>query len=241
MIDEIENNNNNLINEKIFLLTNIFESVPNNPSKILPLVSSSNNINAFYSFLNYNNDSSENNPSIKIKLELLEILSKLFEINNNLIFLFLKKCKSNIKSFFDPLIDIYLNENTSDIKDKKIIEDLLLLIIKIVPVNKNIFEYVYQKLSKYFGKDAKNKLSNETFLKYLNLLDIFYTCSLSDNKNENNEEGKKEIKNYIYFNGIKNKLTLTLNKSSNNINTDFPTLENGFSFITWIKIENNIN
>ena len=240
MIDEIENNNNNLINEKIFLLTNIFESVPNNPSKILPLVSSSNNINAFYSFLNYNNDSSENNPSIKIKLELLEILSKLFEINNNLIFLFLKKCKSNIKSFFDPLIDIYLNENTSEIKDKKIIEDLLLLIIKIVPVNKNIFEYVYQKLSKYFGKDAKNKLTNETFLKYLNLLDIFYTCSLSDNKNENNEEGKKEIKNYIYFNGIKNKLTLTLNKSSNNINTDFPTLENGFSFITWIKIEKEL-
>ena len=31
-----------------------------------------------------------------------------------------------------------------------------------------------------------------------------------------------------------------MNKSSNNINTDFPTLENGFSFITWIKIEKEL-
>ena len=245
MSDEVDNNSNNSINEKIFLLTNIFDHLPNMTSRILPLISSSNNIRSFYSFLNYNNDSSDNYCPIKEKLELLDILSKLFQMNNNLIFLFLKKCKSNIKSFFGPLIDIYLNENTVDIKNKKIIEDLLLLIINNVSVNKNILDYIYQKLSKYFTFDAKIKLTNDTFLKYLNLLDIFYTGNLIDDKNENenannNIEVKKEIRNFIYLNGFKNKLSLIVNKSSNNINTDFPTLENGFSFITWIKLEKSL-
>ena len=240
MSNEIENNTNNQINEKIFLLTNIFEYVPKTQNKLLPLISSSNGIKVLFSFLNYNNNSSTNNVSINEKLELLNILSKLLELNNNLIFLFLKKCKSNIKSFFDPLIDIYLNENITSIQNKKIIEDLLLLIIQNVSTDKYIFDFIYQKLSKYFGKDEKIKLTNETFSKYLNLLDIFYTGTSGDDNNKNIIEEKKEIKNFIYFNGFKNKLTLELNKSSNNFNTDFPTLENGFSFITWIKIEKSL-
>ena len=237
MSNEIEKNKNNSINEKIFLLKNIFEYVPRLENKLLPLISSSNEIKVLYSFLYYNNDNSANIISINEKLELINILSKLFEMNNNLIFLFLKKCKSNIKSFFDPLIDIYLNENITAIPNKKIIEDFLLLIVKHVSVDKYIFDFIYQKLAKYFGKDAKIKLNDETFSKYLNLLDIFYTGSLGDDNNKNNIEEKKEIKNFIYFNGFKNKLSFELNKSSNNINSDFPTLENGFSFITWVNIE----
>ena len=240
MSNEIENNANNIINEKIFLLTNIFEYMPKMQNKLLPLISSSNGIKVLYSFLNYNNNCTDNIVSINEKLELLNILSKLLELNNNLIFLFLKKCKSNIKSFFDPLIDIYLNENNTAIQNKKIIEDLLLLIIKYVSTDKYIFDFIYQKLSKYFRKDEKIKLTNETFLKYLNLLDIFYTGTLGDDNNKNIIEEKKEIKNFIYFNGFKNRLSLELNKSSNNLNTDFPTLENGFSFITWIKVEKNL-
>ena len=88
MSDEADNNSNNSINEKIFLLTNIFDHLPNMTSRILPLISSSNNIRSFYSFLNYNNDSSDNYSPIKEQLELLDILSKLFQMNNNLIFLF---------------------------------------------------------------------------------------------------------------------------------------------------------
>ena len=237
MSNEIIKNKNNSINEKIFLLKNIFEYVPRLENKLLPLISSSNEIKVLYSFLYYNNDNSANIISINEKLELINILSKLFEMNNNLIFLFLKKCKSNIKSFFDPLIDIYLNENITAIPNKKIIEDFLLLIVKHVSVDKYIFDFIYQKLAKYFGKDAKIKLNDETFSKYLNLLDIFYTGSLGDDNNKNNIEEKKEIKNFIYFNGFKNKLSFELNKSSNNINSDFPTLENGFSFITWVNIE----
>ena len=93
MSNEIEKNKNNSINEKIFLLKNIFEYVPRLENKLLPLISSSNEIKVLYSFLYYNNDNSANIISINEKLELINILSKLFEMNNNLIFLFLKKCK----------------------------------------------------------------------------------------------------------------------------------------------------
>ena len=116
MSHAIENNDENKrTNEKIYLITNIFHNIPNFPNNLLPLVSSPNNINVLYSFLNYNNENSEENSkdqnyknSIITKIELLNYLKTLFQMNNNLIYLFIKKCKSNIKSFFDPLIDIYL-------------------------------------------------------------------------------------------------------------------------------------
>ena len=117
------NNENDYQNEKVFLLTNIFHSIPNNPNKLLPLVSSPNDINVLFSFLNYNNENTEENiedenykKTINTKIHLLNFLMSLFQLNSNLIYLFLKKCKSNIKSFFDPLIDLYLNEHTTNEK-----------------------------------------------------------------------------------------------------------------------------
>ena len=246
------NNENDYQNEKVFLLTNIFHSIPNNPNKLLPLVSSPNDINVLFSFLNYNNENTEENiedenykKTINTKIHLLNFLMSLFQLNSNLIYLFLKKCKSNIKSFFDPLIDLYLNEHTTNEK-KKIIEDLLELLIKNVSTQKNILEYIYQKINVYFRNDAKIKLTEKLLLKFLNLLDLFYTSSFKENNNTENidnyneVEENKEIKNFIYFNGNNNKLSLTLNNSSTNINTDFPTLENGFSFIFWVKIEKHL-
>ena len=254
MSQEVENkadNANNNTNERVFLLTNIFHSIPNNPNRLLPLVSSPNDINTLFSFLNYNNENTEENNTdinfqntIKTKIELLNFLMSLFKMNNNLIYLFVKKCKSNIKTFFDPLIDIYLNEYTVN-EYKIIVEELLQLLIKNVSMQKNVLEYIYQKLSIFFRKDAKRKLTETLLLKYLNLLDIFYTCPLTDNNinNENNinnyneiEKGK-EIKNFIYLNGHNNKLSLVLNNSSTNINTDFPTLEYGFSFAFWLNLD----
>ena len=55
MSNEIEKNKNNSINEKIFLLKNIFEYVPRLENKLLPLISSSNEIKVLYSFSFYNN------------------------------------------------------------------------------------------------------------------------------------------------------------------------------------------
>ena len=257
MSQEVENkadNANNNTNERVFLLTNIFHSIPNNPNRLLPLVSSPNDINTLFSFLNYNNENTEENNTdinfqntIKTKIELLNFLMSLFKMNNNLIYLFVKKCKSNIKTFFDPLIDIYLNEYTVN-EYKIIVEELLQLLIKNVSMQKNVLEYIYQKLSIFFRKDAKRKLTETLLLKYLNLLDIFYTCPLTDNNinNENNInnyneiEKAKEIKNFIYLNGHNNKLSLVLNNSSTNINTDFPTLEYGFSFAFWLNLDEKL-
>ena len=253
MSQEKENDKeNNNPNEKIFLFTNIFHAIPNNPSKLLPLVSSPNDINILFSFLNYNNENTEENikdenykKTIYTKIQLLNFLMSLFKINSNLIYLFLKKCKSNIKSFFNPIIDIYLNEHTTD-ENKKIIEDLLELIIKNVSTQKTILEYIYQRLSVFFRNDAKITLTESLLVKFLNLLNLFYTSSFNDKStidnlaNFNEIEKNKEIKNFIYLNGNNNKLSLILNNVSTNINTDFPTLENGFSFIFWINMEKHL-
>ena len=66
-------NNNNYKNDKIFLLTNIFHSIPNSPNRLLPLISSPNDINTLFSFLNCNNDNNEesNIYNIKSKIEIL--------------------------------------------------------------------------------------------------------------------------------------------------------------------------
>ena len=239
-------NNNNYKNDKIFLLTNIFHSIPNSPNRLLPLISSPNDINTLFSFLNCNNENSEesNINSIKSKIEILNFLSSLFKMNSNLIFIFIKKCKSNVKSFFVPLIDIYLNELTTH-EYKTVVEDLLKLLVENVSIPKDIIEYVYQRISAYFRNDAKIKLNENLLLKYLNLLDLFYTYSLVDNSNNFNNnfneiEKPKEIKNFIYLNGYKNKLSLILNNCSPNINTDFPTLENGCSIIFWVNLDQKL-
>ena len=253
-----ENEGNNKANEKIFLLTNILHNIPNKPGQLLPLISSPNEIHVLFSFLNYKDENSteQNNNiynTIMTKIQLLNYLMELFKMNNNLIFLFIKKCKSNFKSFFDPLIDIYLNEYTKD-NNKIIIEKLLQLIIKHVSIQKNTLEYIYQKLSIYFRKDAKKKLTENLLLKYLNLLDIFYTCSLTDTStienideemnnfsiNNNYIETTEDIKNFIYLNGHNNKVSLILNNSSTNINTDFPTLEYGFTFLFWLNLDQKL-
>ena len=144
MEKEEETPGNKKANEKIFLLTNIFHSIPNSPSRLLPLVSSPNEIHVLFSFLNYNEENTTNENiyyTIKTKIELLHYLMELFKMNNNLIYLFIKKCKSNFKSFFDPLIDIYLNEYTQD-NNKIIIEEFLELLIKYVSIQKNTLEYI---------------------------------------------------------------------------------------------------
>ena len=62
----------------------------------------------------------------------------------------------------------------------------------------------------------------------------------SENIIPNEINFEKEIKNYIYFNGINSFLYLKLNEKSNNLNIDFPTLENGVSFIFWYFIKKEL-
>ena len=130
-----------------------------------------------------------------------------------------------------------------------------------VSIPKFLLEYIYQKIAVYLrynsNNDIINKLNQNIFMRYLNLLEIFYTNSLDNNINkiyndsyENEIENKindyietdqkKDARNYIYFNGYNSKMTILLNRCSNNINCDFPTLEIGCSFVFWINLDKNI-
>ena len=69
-----------------------------------------------------------------------------------------------------------------------------------VSVNKNIFEYIYQKLSFYFNiginanNDKNSFLSEKVLLKYLRLLNIFYNDIKTEKKDTNQKDEKKDKK-----------------------------------------------
>ena len=243
------------------LLSKIFYQSKNDSLSLSPIIKSTDELPYVFYLLK--------NPEIlnfKEKFKIFEYLMPLFKSNSILINLFLKKCKTNLTSFYEPIIDLYLSENEANTQKNQIfLEEMLIHIIKTVSIPKFIIEYIYQKLSVYLRytdpeKEKIKKLDRNTFMKYLNLLEIFYTNSLEKDimnlynintneeepKNENiindyiEEEKSKEIKNYLYFNGPNSKITVFLNKNSNNINCDYPTLQNGFSFVFWINLEENI-
>ena len=200
------------------------------------------------------------------KIEILTILMALFKQNKNLINLFTKQCKSKSSFFLEPIIDLYLSEELKVDSDKEFLEQLIIYIINNVSIPKFLLEYIFQKLAVYLRYNSNNveikKLNQNIFKRYLNLLEIFYTYALDHNienlynksdtiTNENemmgniimnyfDPEQKKEIKNYIYFNGYNSKMTISINQYSNNINCDFPTLEYGCSFVFWINLDQNV-
>ena len=250
------------------LLQKIFYTSLNDSNTFLPILISTDEIPRLFHYLKKQKDlkegekEDENNTesyNIKNKVEIFQILLSLFKLNKNLICLFTKKCKSNMTNFFEPIIDLYLEETISE-SDKTNLEQIILFIITNVSIPKFLLEYIYQKLAIYLRYNQNNisgKLNRDIFLRYLNLLEIFYTNSLDkdiinlyNNQNEGENENiidnyfeaeqKKEIKNYIYFNGFNSKMTILLNPSSNNVNCDFPTLERGCSFVFWINLDKDI-
>ena len=264
--------------QHLSLLKKIFHVNPLYPNIFLPILISSDDIPRLFYYLkkkkienesNKNEDNHNNNDSEALsfdnKLEIFTILMTLFKQNKNLVNLFTKRCKSNLTYFFEPIIDLYLSEELRVESDKEFLEQLIIYIINIVSIPKFLLEYIYQKLAVYLRYNSNNipinKLSENIFKRYLNLLEIFYTNSLdhninnlynkNDDANENqvmenlitnyfDSEQQKEIKNYIYFNGYKSKMSILINPNSNNINCDFPTLEYGCSFVFWINLDKNI-
>ena len=237
------------------LLSKIFYPKHDNPSLLSSIIKSTDDLPyLFYCLKN------QEILNYKEKFKILETLTSLFKSNNNLINLFTKKCKSNITNFYEPIIDLYLLENEESTEENKnFLEEMLLLIVNTVSIPKFIMEYIFQKLSIYLRYNTKNekinKLTKNGFMKYLNLLEIFYTNSLekdimklydintNDENNINNyieNEKTKEIKNYLFFNGVNSKITIFLNQNSTNVNCDFPTMQNGFSFVFWINLEQNL-
>ena len=243
------------------ILFKIFYSSPSDPLTLSPIIKSTDELPHLFYLLK--------NPTILNFTEKFEIFQKLFPLfksNTNLINLFTKRCKSNITSFYEPIIDLYLSQSSENKEEnKKFLEEMLVYMVNIASIPKFMMEYIYQKLSVYLRynteKEKIPELKKGQFMKYLNLLEIFYTNSLENDimalysKDTNQEEqinenvinadyfeGEKikEIKNYLFFNGVNSKITIFLNENSNNINCDFPTMQSGFSFVFWINLEENL-
>ena len=250
----------NIKTDNLSLLSKIFYSSQNDPTLLTPIIKSTDELpHLFYLLKN------SEKLNYQEKFKIYQNLIPLFKSNTNLINLFLKKCKTNITNFYEPLIDLYLIETEENTQENKIIlEELIIQMVNTVSIPKFIMEYIYQKLSVYLRYNTNNekieKLSKNLFMKYLNLLEIFYTNSLEReimklyninineeiNTNENvindyiEDNQNKEIKNYIYFNGVNSKITIFENQYSTNINCDFPTMQSGCSFVFWIYLEQDI-
>ena len=225
----------------IDLMNSIFYLSPTEEDEFLPIIKEMKNIPNIISFLNTDNNLQMNFDN---NISLIFFLKNLFSENNDLIPLFIKRCKKDNKTFLESLVNLYLEENIIG-PFQTLLEDLINNINFTVSVTKNIFEYIYQKLSFYFNieqhsnNDKITYLSEEVLLKYLRLLNIFYNDIKNENKNKdtNEKNEKKDIKdkkekqrknpedkiirNYFYLNGFNSKITLSLNKSSNNINSKF--------------------
>ena len=224
----------NLNNEIFSLLKEIFYELPNKANEFLPIIKSSSKIKNIIPFLLTNNTNKE--EDLNQIINLLFILKEFFNINNNIIPLFMKNSIfSHDMSFYECLINIYLNENIND-DNKLILEELINFINGNYSISKHSLEYIYQKLSKYFTNEAKLRLTDSLLYRYLNLLNHIYT----DNSSPKYDKNNKKIKNYIYFNGINSDLSFAINKNSCNPNTDFPTLEKGFSISFWLNLDRKL-
>ena len=231
-------------NQLLTVLQKIFNSLNN---KIIPIINTSEELS---SIINYLNDDSQ---EINNKLQLIFYLILIFRENKLLIHYFISKCKSENINLLECIINIYLKENIDE-QNKKIIWFLFNLILENSTVPKSIYEFIYQKMSYFYIDDNMSKLTEEFLLKIFKLLQVLYedTSQVSENddiikgiKNEvvlvnNFKEKKKDINNYIYFNGKGSSLSLTLNRNSINVNSHFPTIENGCSILFWANIDKQL-
>ena len=238
-------------NSIIKILQVTFTSIDN---KILPIINTSDKLYLIISYLY------EDSNTIDNKLRLLSLLNSIFQENKSLIHFFTNKCKTDYLNLLECIINIYLLENIGN-EHKNILESLLNLIVENSTITSSIFEFIYQKFSVYFIDDNINKINQIYLLKSMKLLQIFYKdISQQDeenltNKNINNENDKyivinrnkkekkeeiKDINNYIYFNGNGSYFSLSLNKNSINVNSNFPSLENGISLFFWIYLDQEL-
>ena len=240
-----ETNSTNIVNGKELLIS-LFHSSTVDYNKIFPILKDSSNIPNLLLYLK----NKKNN--IIDRAEIIFILFQLFNKNTLLIPLFMKKNITQIINFYEPLIDIYFSTDEYIKEYKELVEKLIIMIRNSITLTKGPIEYVYQKMSHYFeNKEVEERLNENQILKYLKLLQIFYLGKFPNEKSilekkllsiENNENNvnTKEIKNYIYFNGLRSSISLGLNQNSVNPNKDYPTLQYGLSFIMWIYLDENL-
>ena len=229
----------------ISLLNTIFYESPSETDEFLPIIKDAKNISEIIPFLG-----SDINIQINLNnnISLIFYLKNIFSENDDLMPVFIKLCNKNKITFIQALINIYLNDKIKD-QSLTLIEDLLSNITYKVSVCRSIFEYIYQKLNIYFNINQNIQFNETTvltealLLKYLKLLRIFYTdikSECEDTENKSTKDEDKIIRNFIYFNGENSGMTMSLNKETNNINVDTPTLSEGFSLIFYINLNRAI-
>ena len=135
------------------ILFKIFYSSPNDPLTLSPIIKSTDELPHLFYLLK--------NPKIlnfKEKYEILQKLMPLFKSNTNLINLFAKRCKSNTTSWYEPIIDLYLDQNEDNLDDnKKFLEEILVYLVNISSIPKFMMEYIYQKLSIYLRYNTEKE------------------------------------------------------------------------------------
>ena len=212
------------------ILSSIFTfPIKSNPSFALLL--SSKEVSKLILFLK------DENKSLEQKIKIINLLINIFQYNGNLIHPLINNCliKAKYCNILQPLIDLYISPQIKD-DNEALIEKLIKIIKEHTTMMRSTFEYVYQKLSLYFANKNKEILDENLLVKYLKVLNILY----SENSLPNEVSIEKEIKNYIYFNGQNSALFFKLNDKITNLNTDFPTLENGFSIVFWCYIKKDL-
>ena len=211
------------------ILKEIFHVSPKDPSEIFPIIQNSDKILELKSYL----ESKDIDNAIKISV--LKILKSFFTTNKSLISLFTTRYNTNSTNFYSPIINLYLSEDIDE-KDLKFLEEFLLFLNSQISIPKLTLELIFQKLSKFYGNKGNIKLTESLLIRYLHLLQIFYTdISLIDNIEE-----EKKLRNYIYLNGYGSGLNFSLNYNSSNCNTCFPSLENGCSFFFWVNLNESL-
>ena len=129
------------------LMNSIFYPSPDEPDEFLPIVKDMKNIPNIISFLN-----SDKNIQMDLNnnISLVFFLKNLFSENNDLMPLFIKRCVQNKKTLLESIVDLYLNDKVYG-ESQALLEDFIKDVNFSVSVNRNIFEYIYQKISVYYN------------------------------------------------------------------------------------------
>ncbi len=161
--------------------------------------------------------------------------------------------KSTLEIIYQKLSKYYRNEGKIILNKQLLIRYLNLL--KIFYKDNSLIEVT--RISDLSGSENNSNTNSVDFTSTNNVGSINRTscsnnssnnASVSLERNSSLFEKEKEINNYIYFNGFGSNLSLRKNYCINsnmitNINTNyftnFPSLENGLSFIFWINLNQN--
>ena len=220
MSDKNVINSNKEFNAKTIFqeIIHISNSLEREKNKLKPLVEKDDNNSLCFYFDNKEKIYNERRTKLLNKehyLCLIHILDEFLITNNEYIFLFFKKINVDL---FKVIINGYINFELNE-QEKN---DVYIFITNILPfyLEKRIFFFIYNKLSKIFRKFHLSKNKKELYDKFIKVLDVWKLLYKVENVSKVNQF-------YIAFLG-KNNITIDLthfNKKKLKINSINVTYE----------------